>query len=586
MVSYSSAKEEIKRTADIVELIGQFVHLRKRGRNYVGLCPFHTEKDPSFTVNQERQTFHCFGCKKGGDIFTFWMEYHSSTFPEALRDLAERYNVKISEGFNASAERKVQAQREVLFKINEVTASYFQETLRHQVKGNPGRTYINQRSITEEIISEFRLGYAPDEWDGLVKTLIRHHLGLDMAVQAGVVIPKKGGGYYDRFRGRIIFPIFDLRLHVVAFGGRALDNSMPKYVNTPETPIFHKGEFLYGLHASHKEIRENGRAVIVEGYMDYLALRKHGLKEVVATLGTAITAKHIRKLKGYANEAVVVFDSDEAGKAAALRSLPVFSNEGLSAKAIVLPDGHDPDSFVNAKGLSQFSDLLNRASSMFDFFLELKFTEGDSDLEKIHGLKEILPVLFEINNFTLRSLYVKRLSERIGIKEDVVLSELEKWRKNLSGDAFEKGFKERLTSSRVERRSLSDPHLLNLLIHYPRSVERLMNCEWKILLSDPVVMEIVDAFFEKYSHEGPFSPEDLLDNLESEVACRHFREALVEDSYYSDQEVEQALEEFEEKEHQIRRKASVQRACERGDVEGLNQLLKMKISRAAKVLRE
>ncbi len=586
MVTYLSANEEIKRTADIVELIGQFVQLKKRGRNYVGLCPFHAEKDPSFTVNQERQTFHCFGCKKGGDIFTFWMEYHSSTFPEALRDLAERYHVKVSEGFNASTERKKQAQREALFKINEMTAAYFQETLRHQEKGNPGRTYINQRSLTEEIITEFRLGYAPDEWDGLTSILRRHHLDMNIAVQAGVVILKKGGGYYDRFRGRIIFPIFDLRQHVVAFGGRVLDNSMPKYVNTPETPIFHKGEFLYGLHASHEVIRKNGRAVIVEGYMDCLALRKHGLKEVVATLGTALTAKHIRKLKGYASEAVVVFDSDEAGKAAALRSLPVFSNEGLSAKAIVLPDGHDPDSFVNARGISQFLDLLNRASPMFDFFLKLKFTERDSDLEKIHGLKEILPVLFEINNFTLRSLYVKRLSERIGIKEDVVLTELEKWRKNISGDAFEKGFKERLTSSRVERRSISDPHLLNLLIHYPSSVKRLINCEWKVLLSDPVVMEIVDAFFKKYSQEGPFSPEDLLDDLESEVARRQFREALVEDSHYSDQEVEQALVELEEKEQQIKRKASVQRACERGDVEALNQLLKMKISRAAKVLRE
>ena len=586
MVSYSSAKEEIKRTADIVELIGQFVQITKKGRNHVGLCPFHGEKDPSFTVNQERQTFHCFGCKKGGDIFTFWMEYHSSTFPEALRDLAEKYNVRISKGFNAATERKAQSQREALFKINEIAAAYFQETLRHEVKGIPGRDYITQRSLTEEVISEFCLGYAPDKWDGLIKILRHHHLGLDMAVQAGVVIPKKGGGYYDRFRDRIMFPIFDLTQHVVAFGGRVLDNSMPKYLNTPETPIFHKGDFLYGLHASHKEIRKNGRAVIVEGYTDCLALRKHGLKDVVAALGTALTAKHIRKLKGYANEAVVVFDSDEAGKAAALRSLPVFSNEGLSAKAIILPEGHDPDSFVNARGLSRFLDLLNRASPLFDFFMELKFTERDSDQEKIHGLKEILPVLFEINNFTLRSLYVKRLSDRIGIREDVVLSELEKWKKSLSGDAFEKGFKKRLTSSRVERRSVSDPHLLNLLIHYPKSVERLINCEWKILLSDPVVMEIVNAFFEKYSLEGPFPPEELLDNLESEAARSQFREAIVEDSHYSDHEVEQALVEFEDKEHQIKRKASVQKACERGDVEGLNQLLKMKISRVEKVLRE
>jgi len=268
MVFHQSTKEEIRRVADIVELVGQFVQLKKAGRNFVGLCPFHAEKDPSFTVNAERQTFHCFGCKKGGDIFAFWMEYHNATFPEALRDLAERYNVTISDTFDPSAGKEKAAQRKALLHINEKAAAYFETTLRHVSKGKSGRDYLNDRSISKKTIIEFRLGYAPDEWGGLVGILRDHKLDLDMAVQAGVIIPKKNGGYYDRFRGRIIFPIFDLRRQVVGFGGRVLDNSLPKYVNSPETPVFHKGDVLYGLHASYKAIRDKGRAVIVEGYMD------------------------------------------------------------------------------------------------------------------------------------------------------------------------------------------------------------------------------------------------------------------------------------------------------------------------------
>jgi DNA primase len=576
MATYQSAKEEIRRAADVVELIGQFVQLKKVGRNYVGLCPFHAEKDPSFTVNPERQTFHCFGCKKGGDIFAFWMEYHSSTFPEALRDLAERYHVTISEGFSAAAEREKAAHREALYKINETAADYFQRALSHPAKGGPGRDYLNRRSISKETISEFRLGYAPDEWDGLVGALKRYGMDLEMAVQAGVIIPKKSGGHYDRFRGRVIFPIFDLRQQVVGFGGRVLNDSLPKYLNTPETAIFHKGEFLYGLHASLKAIRENGRAVIVEGYMDWLALKKHGLEEVVATLGTALTDRHVRKLKGYAKEAVIVFDSDEAGKTAALKSLHVFANEGLSARVVVLPAGHDPDSFVNEKGLDLLLELLDRASPMFEFFLEQKLTERDSDEGKVRVLKELLPVLSEIRDFTLRSLYVRRLSKKIGVREDVVLSELKKFMKHSSGKAVEKGIKERLSDSKAKKRSIGDLQLLNLLAHYPHTVSRLMDCDCKILLSDPQIVEIVDAIFEKYLQEGPFSPEDLLESLKSEASREQLREVLHRPFViYSDQDAEQAVVEIEEKARQKKILASFDKV--KGDREAQNQILKLKI---------
>ena len=574
MVSYQSAKEEIKRAADIVELIGRFVQLKKAGRNYVGLCPFHAEKAPSFTVSPERQTFHCFGCKKGGDIFSFWMEYHSATFPEAMRDLAERYHVTISGGFSPSDEREKAAQREALFKINEKAVVYFQRALTHKTKGKPARGYFKKRLLSEEIISDFRLGYAPDEWDGLIGFFRRENVDLDNVARAGLIVQKKNGGYYDRFRGRIIFPIFDLRQQVVGFGGRVLDDSLPKYLNTPETPIFRKGEFLYGLHASHKAIREKGRAVIVEGYMDWLALRKHGFEEVVATLGTALTERHVRKLKGYADEAVIVFDSDEAGKTAALKSLPIFSNEGLSVRAVVLPDGQDPDSFVNANGSARFLELLDQAPPMFDFFLEQKLVQRDSDVEgKVRLLKEVLPVLSELHYSTQRSLYVRRLSEWIGIKEDVLWSQLRSFQKKRSGSAIETDVKGRLAASKVEKR-FDDLHLLNLLIHYPNAASKLIDCEWRILLSDSAVMEIIDTFFQKYSQEGPFSPQDLLGSLESDVAREQYSEALVEDPHYSEQEVELAVAEIKGKAHQKMISASIKKA--RGDAEALNRILELK----------
>ena len=576
MVSHNSAKEEIKRAADIVEVIGQYVQLKKAGRNFVGLCPFHGEKDPSFNVSPERQMFHCFGCKKGGDIFAFWMEYHGVTFTEALKDLAERYQITIDEPVSATAERQKAALREALFKINEMAAAFFQAALKHPANGKPARAYLEKRSMTEKIISEFRLGYAPNEWDALTGVLRRHKVNMDLAVQAGLVVPRKSAGYYDRFRGRIIFPIFNLRQQVVGFGGRVLDDALPKYLNTPETPIFRKGETPYGLHASTKAIREKQRVLIVEGYMDLLALWNHGVNEVVATLGTALTAAHVRRLKGYAKEAIVVFDSDEAGTAAALKSLPIFLNEGFTARAVVLPRGHDPDTFVNAEGSDRFRKVAGGASPMFDFFLEQKLSHHDGDIEsKVHLLGEILPVLSALRRQAQRALYVERLSERIGIKEDVIWTELRSLKHNTWNNAREKELARDLKAN-TKKKSPSDFQLLNLLLHYPETISRLMACDCKILLSDPVVAEIIDAIYDEYCREGECQTAALTECLKSETACLQLREALLEPCYYSGQEVELALAEFERKAYQKKILTSIQEARKKGDTERLVELTKLK----------
>ena len=573
MVSFQSAKDEIKRTADIVDVIGQYVQLKKAGKNFMGLCPFHAEKDPSFTVSQERQTFHCFGCKKGGDLFSFWMAYHNSTFPEALKDLAERYHVTISGDFSASEEKKKSDLRESLFKVNELAAGFFQEVLKHERDGKVPADYLRNRGISKGIIERFRLGYSPDKWDGLTRYLVGKNADPSHAVQAGLIIPKKNGGYYDRFRGRVMFPISNLRERIIGFGGRVLDDGMPKYLNTPETPIFHKGEFPYGLDSSFKSIREKGRAVIVEGYMDLLALKEKGLDEVVATLGTAMTGDHIRKIKGYAREAVVVFDSDEAGKSAAMRTLPIFLNEGLSAKAVVLPEGHDPDTYVKQNGLSAFEKLVEKAVPIFDFYLKRSLSLNGKDVEgKVRAMKEILPVLAEVRNRAQCSLYVRTLAERIGMREEVLLGELASFRKSRSADELERAVRGKISVSRPEG-TVCDSQLLNLMVHHPETIGELYDSECVNLLSDPEIKEIVSVIIDEHRRTGGFSPDDFGKRLNEEVQAV-LREILLSESIYSDEEIDQAVSEMKRRAYEIELSRSFRNAV--GNPVELNRLLKLK----------
>jgi DNA primase len=573
-----SAKEEIKRAADIVQVIGQYVQLKKSGKNFMGLCPFHAEKAPSFTVSPDRQMFHCFGCKKGGDVFDFWMAYHGMTFPEAIKDLAERYGITITETFSSGEEKKKTRIREALFQTNASAADYFQEALHRSGEGNPAVRYLQKRAISDEIIREFRLGYAPEAWDGLTLYLKHRRIDINFAVQAGLIIPKKGGGYYDRFRGRLIFPIFNLRGQVIGFGGRVLNDALPKYLNTPETPIFHKGMIPYGLHASYQAIRQKGAVVIVEGYMDLLALRQHGLQEVVATLGTALTHDHIRKVKGYAEEAIVVFDADEAGRTAALRSLPLFLNEGLRARAVVLPDGHDPDSFVNNEGLPAFLALLEKAVPIFDFFLEDKLAQATGDIEKkVAVLKEVLPALAQLRNRAQRSLYASRVAERTGIKEAVVLAELKAVGQGRPQEAIRKDLAQAAAASQA-RQAIGERQLLNLLLHHPAAVAELQDTDCTLLLSDGATLQIVQRIFKTYRQEGWFSPEGLEQDLEGETVRIRFREALVADTIYSDEEVIQAVREIEMKVRHKKLMNSIKAAGK--DPAALNRLLKMKAAEA------
>jgi DNA primase len=571
MDGFQAAKEEIKRVADIVELIGQFVQLKRSGQSYMGLCPFHSEKAPSFTVSSSKQMFHCFGCKKGGDLFAFWMEYHRVSFAQALKDLAEKYHISLPERDPVTTGIK-----DSILRANEAAADFFHYVLLKSAKGKACRDYLQRRGIPGEIIDEFKLGYAPEEWDALTKALREKKINPETALQAGLLLPRKSQGHYDRFRNRVMFPIFDMRSQIVGFGGRVLDQSLPKYLNTPETPVFQKGELLYGLHVAFSRIRESGRVVIVEGYTDVLALIKHGFRGAVATLGTALTRDHIRKLKGYAREAVVLFDSDTAGTAAAMKSLSFFLDENMPAKVMSLPEGEDPDTFVNKSGLASFQALLERSVPMFDFFIDRKMAEGGKEIERrVKVLEDIFPVLAELKSQVQRALYVKRLSERLQVAEKDLAAEYQKW---TSKSSF--GATPSRAQGKKDARRTDDVYLLNLLLHHPGTIPRIRGLEWKSLVSDPAVIEIVGCLLEKDAGTGTINQEDILAGLSGEGTQEVFREAMLGASIFTqEEEVEKALVDFGEKILRIKINDSVAQARAKGDFETYNRILKLKKER-------
>jgi len=412
----------VRSKADIVEVISEYLPLKKAGRNYSALCPFHPEKTPSFMVSSTKQVFHCFGCGIGGDIFGFVMKSENLSFPQAVKVLAKKFGVTIPQRrVSPSAKRKID-RKEQLLKVNQLAMGYYRDLLFGR-EGTEAREYLRKRGIGKAVIEEHRLGYASHSWNGLGNDLRSKKVPLTLAQELGLVMPKKTGGWYDHFRGRIIFPIFDLTGNVLGFGGRTLDGNSPKYLNSPESALYHKGQSLYGLHAAKGFIREKGLALIVEGYLDLLTLHHFGFKHTVATLGTAMTESHIRLLKRFSNNFITIFDPDESGTAATIRALPLLLEEEISCNVVRLPGKHDPDSFLQGGHRDEFQEMLLQAIPIFDFFIDQVFSGSDlvSADGKARAIDEILPMVERIRNPIVRESYVKKLGERLALKEEVIL---------------------------------------------------------------------------------------------------------------------------------------------------------------------
>jgi len=469
--------EQIRAASDIVDVIGGYLPLKRAGGNFTALCPFHKEKSPSFNVNPQKQIFHCFGCHKGGDVFTFVKEYENIGFVDAVRRLAERAKIPIEADQNPAAQES-RHLKDTLLQIHEQITQRWQSALVNEAAGQMARDYLAQRGVTEEAVNLFRLGAAPEAWDDTVNWA--RSKGHDLAVmeKAGLILKKEGSDrHYDRFRGRLMFPICDEQGRVIGFSGRVLtgDEKTAKYVNSPETPIFTKSKVFFGLDKSKRAILDAGYAVVCEGQLDLIACFMAGVQNIVAPQGTAFTEQHARIIKRYVDEVVLCFDSDNAGQNAAVRSLDSLLASGLAVRVAVVPAPHDPDSFIKANGGEAFRELIQGAEDFFDYYLGRLCRDSDlaTDKGRLTVLREMADAVRKTGNTVLVDKYAQKTALRLGVTPDAVRVEFGK-----TGSApvarGEESFEDAGESPpEMSRLSTTEQRLLRLMLRHDGHLEWL-----------------------------------------------------------------------------------------------------------------
>lgn len=426
---YDEFIERVRSACDIVAIISDYVTLKKKGKNYWGCCPFHNEKTPSFSVDPARGFFYCFGCHAGGNVFNFVMKLENISYGETIKFLANKLNIPLPQRERTPQELAREREIAKLRDVHGLAGDFFYACLTKTRFGEQGRVYLTGRGVDEDVIHQFRLGFAPNAWDKLSGAFVKRGYGEELLVQAGLAVERDSGGIYDRFRNRVIFPICDERGRIIGFGGRVLDDSQPKYLNSPETAIFNKRRTLFGLHSACQEIRKKGYAIVVEGYMDVITAHSYGFKNTVASLGTAFTLQQCKKILRYAPEIMFAYDSDSAGQNATVRALSIARGSGADIKVISIPDGKDPDEFIRKNGAQAFQALVEKALPLVDYQVEKAFKDYDySTLEgKVKVVSSLVPVLAQTHNAVAFNAYVARISQALGIDESAVRSEIQKF---------------------------------------------------------------------------------------------------------------------------------------------------------------
>ncbi|OQW50455.1 MAG: hypothetical protein A4S09_01280 [Proteobacteria bacterium SG_bin7] len=419
--------ERVRNAHNIVDYISSFTQLKRSGSTYMGLCPFpsHREKTPSFSVSEDKQIYHCFGCQKGGNLITFLIEYQGMSFPQAIETLANKAGILIPEKANPESAKK-RDEKNQLYSINALAKDSWAKELKKLPPTSPVKAYLKKRGLSEEIVSEFELGWATDSWNFMVQALVKNKIQMNVGESAGLV-RRKDARFYDYFRSRLMFPIIANTGEVLGFGGRGLrDEDTPKYLNSPDTPLFHKGKVLFGLNHSAKHIRAEDQVIVVEGYMDFLALYQAGIKNVVAVLGTALTHDHCRLLQRFSKNVLVLFDGDSAGIRAAERSLAILLSNDLLPKWCLLPDDFDPDEYIQERGKPAFQEALQKSEEMFLGLLTFWMKNFSyQNYEKIQIVQKVAPILHAIKNQALRELYLNELCLRLRVENSWLLKALD-----------------------------------------------------------------------------------------------------------------------------------------------------------------
>lgn len=526
---------EIRERAVILEVISDYVVLKKSGVNYLGLCPFHSEKTPSFNVNTAKGIYHCFGCGVGGDAISFVMRMEGLSFPDAVKFLARKVGVVIPERAVPASEKRLRDERECLYEVHEIAAKFYEDLLRGGVPGAACRNYLEKRGVDEETSRLYGLGYAPDSWDALTRFLERKKFPLAEAEKVGLVRSRERGGYYDGFRNRLLFPIRDTHGRVIGFGGRVLDDSLPKYLNSPESPVYHKSEVLFGLGMAKQAMREKGEAFIVEGYFDHLALYRAGVRNVVATCGTALTAAHLKLLRRFAGKAYLLFDADKAGKKATVRSMEIFLQENFPARVVQMPAGEDPDSYLEKYGSNAFEGLVSAAVPVFEFFFrDLCSQEDIGSVEgKVKVLEELAPRLRKIPDAVERDLYLREVARFLGIEENDVRR---KMGKEEPSHAPVRAPKERRKAS-----AGAEEMLLSLMGKYPEVV-RLVAEFGPAQIFRTEVLPVVESIIQHVAEKKRIDWSQLLDSVASSEERSRLAALFISEEHLEEMDVSKAFD--------------------------------------------
>lgn len=502
--------DEITNRVDLVSFISEHVPLKKAGKDYKGLCPFHQEKSPSFMVSPSKRIFHCFGCGQGGNLFGFLMKIENLPFPEAVSRLAAKAGVDLPKDGGEPTEKK-----DVYYKINRYAAWFFADCLK-QKEGSIARDYLRKRGINAEMIEEFKIGYAPNSWEALTQFLNEKGVPMDKALALGLIRQRKEGGTYDFFRNRLIFPIMDYETRVIGFGGRRLvdQNSVEaKYINSPESPVYQKGSSIYGLAQAKKALRDTGTVVLVEGYLDLIALFQAGIQNVAAPLGTALTTGQVNILKRFVEKFVVMFDGDDAGRGAMLKSLNLLFAAGCHPHVVTLPQGEDPDTAVKKKGTAWMKKTVDEAPLAMEWMIleELGHTGGQTS-KKVEAVKGLMPFIQALPSELERQSYTARVTQFLGLGENAL-----EIRGNKSGGG---PFKEGPMVAKISLERI----LLGLYVRYPQLGEKLITAGTFELFEDERLKRLGCQLQESFKKTGDFAfdtllgPENEFDENLSELA--------------------------------------------------------------------